>query len=127
MALMLQRKIITLESLPSGRDLPNQKHFKEMLGHRGSVTKIAFHPNQKTLASGNFLSLTSASEDGTVKIWDSETGEFIQTVKGHIRAVTDVIFNRDGSLLGNPVNNLKFLLVLIRPLKYIMFLRTIRA
>lgn len=63
-----------------------------LTGHRGSVLKVAFHPT--------FNLIASASEDGTVKIWDWETGEFERTLKGHTRAVNDVDFDSKGNLLG---------------------------
>ncbi|KAH9945803.1 dynein regulator [Epithele typhae] len=50
-------------------------------GHRQQVLKVAFHPTFNVIAS--------ASEDGTVKIWDWETGE----------AVNDVDFSGKGDLL----------------------------
>jgi WD40 repeat protein len=36
-------------------------------GHKGSVRFVAFGADDKTLASG--------SADGTVKIWDTDTGQ----------------------------------------------------
>jgi platelet-activating factor acetylhydrolase IB subunit alpha len=63
-----------------------------LTGHRGHITRVAFHPQYSILAS--------ASEDATVKIWDWETGEFERTLKGHQRAVHDVDFDHKGQLLG---------------------------
>jgi platelet-activating factor acetylhydrolase IB subunit alpha len=63
-----------------------------LTGHRGHITRVAFHPQYSILAS--------ASEDATVKIWDWETGEFERTLKGHHRAVHDVDFDHKGHLLG---------------------------
>ena len=63
-----------------------------LTGHRSQVLKVAFHPT--------FNLIASASEDGTVKIWDWETGEFERTLKGHTRAVNDVDFDSKGNLLG---------------------------
>ena len=64
-------------------------------GHRGEITKVAFHPT--------FNLLASASQDATVKIWDWETGEFERTLKGHTRHVTDLDFDSKGNLLGTPL------------------------
>ena len=63
-----------------------------LTGHRGEITKVAFHPT--------FNLLASASADATVKIWDWETGEFERTLKGHTRHVTDLDFDSKGNLLG---------------------------
>lgn len=63
-----------------------------LTGHRGEITKVAFHPT--------FNLLASASQDATVKIWDWETGEFERTLKGHTRHVTDLDFDSKGKLLG---------------------------
>ncbi|KAH9928209.1 miller-Dieker lissencephaly protein [Fomitopsis serialis] len=62
-----------------------------LTGHRGQVLKVAFHPT--------FNLIASASDDGTVKIWDWETGEFERTLKGHTRSVNDVDFDSKGNLL----------------------------
>ncbi|KIP08774.1 hypothetical protein PHLGIDRAFT_103964 [Phlebiopsis gigantea 11061_1 CR5-6] len=62
-----------------------------LTGHRGEITKVAFHPT--------FNLLASASADATVKIWDWETGEFERTLKGHTRHVTDLDFDSKGNLL----------------------------
>lgn len=44
-------------------------------GHRSNVTCLSFHPQ--------YTQLASSSEDGTVKLWEFETGEYERTLKGH--------------------------------------------
>ena len=39
----------------------------KLKGHRSKVTRVCFHPV--------YTQLASSSEDGTVKVWDYETGE----------------------------------------------------
>ena len=75
-----------------------------LTGHRNQVLKVAFHPT--------FNLIASASEDGTVKLWDWETGEFERTLKGHTRAVNDVDFDSKGNLLGMPDVSVSWLSIL---------------
>lgn len=53
-------------------------------GHRESVTAVSFHPVYSILAS--------ASEDGTVRLWDYESGVFERTLKGHTATVNSLAF-----------------------------------
>jgi platelet-activating factor acetylhydrolase IB subunit alpha len=72
--------------------IPRSPARHSLSSHRMPVTGLAFHPT--------FSILASCSEDATIKIWDWETGEFEQTVKGHTKSVHDVDFSFDGKLLG---------------------------
>jgi WD40 repeat protein len=62
-------------------------------GHSDWVQSVAFSPNGQLLASG--------SEDHTIKLWDSRTGELCQTLKGHSNAVRSVTFSPNGRLLAS--------------------------
>ena len=44
--------------------------------------------------------VVSASEDGTIKLWDYETGEYEKTLKGHTDSVQDIAFDPAGKILG---------------------------
>lgn len=72
--------------------LPRSPAAHVLQGHRGEVSRVAFHPLYSILAS--------ASDDTTIKIWDWETGDFERTLKGHTRMVTDLDFDHKGQLLG---------------------------
>src|SRR5262249_46087957 len=55
------------------------------------VTAVAFSPNGVHLAS--------ASEDGTVKVWEVQTGQEILSLKGHADRAWAVAFSPDGRLI----------------------------
>src|SRR4051794_18687041 len=65
-----------------------------LLGHKGSVTSVAFSPNGKWLASGSL--------DRSVRLWDVETGQPIGTpLLGHKSSVTSVAFSPNGKWLAS--------------------------
>jgi WD40 repeat protein len=45
--------------------------------------------------------LASASDDKTIKVWNSNTGEVITTLSGHSKGVTSVAFSPDGRSLAS--------------------------
>src|SRR5262249_49524642 len=55
-----------------------------LFGHTGAVRSVAFSPDGKRIASG--------SGDGTVKVWDAQTGQDGLTLKGHTGPVSSVAF-----------------------------------
>jgi hypothetical protein len=55
-------------------DIEKRSAARALKGHRGYVTGLVFLPDQKTLVS--------ASDDETVRLWDIDTGEPRQTLKG---------------------------------------------
>ena len=52
---------------------------------------VCFCPYGKQVASG--------SEDKSIKIWDTNTGNCVSTLTGHSKIVTSVAWNKDGSKL----------------------------
>ncbi|BCS19521.1 WD40 repeat domain-containing protein [Aspergillus puulaauensis] len=60
-------------------------------GHSKSVLSIAFSPDGQDLAS--------ASNDTTIKVWDSATGHLKQTLNSHSVSVLSVAFSPDGKRL----------------------------
>ena len=90
--------------------VPRNPPRHSLSGHRLPITGLAFHPT--------FTVVASCSEDTTIKIWDWETGEFEQTIKGHTKSVHDVDFSFDGKLLSKYAPNTEVLLpsiLLFRP------------
>ena len=58
------------------------------LGHTFGVSSVAFSPDGKHILSGSY--------DGTIKLWDINTGREIRTFSSHTDAVASVAFSPDG-------------------------------
>ncbi|OWZ19994.1 U3 small nucleolar RNA-associated protein [Phytophthora megakarya] len=59
-------------------------------GHAGIVTLVQFHPDAAK------LSLVSASDDATVRVWDLYTQKQVACIQDHMSLVTSVAFSEDG-------------------------------
>eukprot|EP01100_Stratorugosa_tubuloviscum_P008858 TRINITY_DN3701_c0_g1_i1.p1 TRINITY_DN3701_c0_g1~~TRINITY_DN3701_c0_g1_i1.p1 ORF type:complete len:403 (-),score=179.64 TRINITY_DN3701_c0_g1_i1:179-1387(-) len=77
----------------TGDTLPRAPASLTLVGHRGNVTCVAFHPIFSQIASG--------SEDGLIKIWDYESGELERTLRGHTNAVQDITYDHAGTILAS--------------------------
>ena len=78
---------------PGRRMLPRPGRSTPLKSHSSAVTSAAVHPDYTLAASG--------SDDGTVKLWDHEGGEYLRTLKGHTNAVTCVDFSPSGGYLAS--------------------------
>jgi sugar lactone lactonase YvrE len=75
---------------------------KERLRLKGCtepVTALAFHPNGKTLVSGD--------AKGVLKVWDTTTGRLLRTLDGKRGEVSAVAFSPDGEVLATGSNQLE--------------------
>jgi GTPase SAR1 family protein len=57
-------------------------------GHEDVISRVAWSPDGKTLASGSY--------DKTICLWDLDTGKLRLTLKGHSSAVLSVAWSLDG-------------------------------
>ena len=64
------------------------ERFALLTGHTNLVASISFSPDGGTLASGGY--------DGTIRLWDAETGALKQTIR-RAQGVEGVVFSPDGS------------------------------
>src|SRR6266536_1937877 len=67
--------------------LPWGKAIVTYHGHAKKVNSIAWSPDGKRIAS--------ASDDGTVQVWDADTGKRVLTYRGHAGPVTTVVWSLD--------------------------------
>ena len=57
------------------------------------MTQITWSPDGTLLVSG--------SQDGSIAIWDVESGELVRTLNGHTKTVTTLAWSPDGTLLAS--------------------------
>ncbi|MEG4057666.1 MULTISPECIES: AAA-like domain-containing protein [unclassified Microcoleus] len=78
------------ELLPSVR---TQTEIKTLTGHSNEVYSVVF--------SRDGLTLASASDDKTIKLWNLQAGKEIKTLTGHSSRVLSLAFSPDGLTLAS--------------------------
>lgn len=84
---------MALLSKGTGDAIPREPEKKRLKGHKARITKICFHPS--------YTELATSSEDGSIKIWDYETGECGQTLRQHTGMVNYINFHPTGDYLAS--------------------------
>eukprot|EP00571_Detonula_confervacea_P015772 CAMPEP_0172300236 /NCGR_PEP_ID=MMETSP1058-20130122/2363_1 /TAXON_ID=83371 /ORGANISM="Detonula confervacea, Strain CCMP 353" /LENGTH=502 /DNA_ID=CAMNT_0013009955 /DNA_START=44 /DNA_END=1552 /DNA_ORIENTATION=- len=97
------------------RMLPRPPAVHTLQSHSAVVTTVALHPVYTMAASG--------SEDGTIKLWDHESGEYLRTLKGHTNVVTCVDFSPKGGYLASTSTDLSIKIWDIQEYKCVRTLR----
>jgi len=89
----LERSLASPRIVPKSNppDLPHPALIRTLEGHSSSVNGCAFSPDGKLIVS--------ASGDGTLKVWDSETGQMLRSLEGHSSFVEGCAFSPDGKLI----------------------------
>jgi eukaryotic-like serine/threonine-protein kinase len=65
------------------------------IGTDYGVTAMALSPDDKVLVTG------TGYEDGTIRVWNAETGKLVARLEGHTGWVGEVTFSRDGRWLAS--------------------------
>ncbi|MBN1438627.1 MAG: WD40 repeat domain-containing protein [Anaerolineales bacterium] len=73
---------IVVYNLKSGQEI------RELIGHTGCISGIAFAPAEEVLLSG--------SCDGTVRLWDLDTGQVLQTLADLAMPISSIGISLDG-------------------------------
>src|SRR5437868_10176843 len=62
-------------------------------GHADTIFSVAWSADGRVLASG--------SDNGTIGLWDGQTGQCLHTLEGHTGAISSVAWSADGSVLAS--------------------------
>src|SRR5258708_5182898 len=80
---------LVLISAVLGHCTDSTAHLAVQLGHAGSVNSVAFTPDSKLLLT--------ASDDGTIIIWEASTRRELRRLLGHNGPVRAIAVSADGT------------------------------
>ncbi len=95
--ILLDSQAIHTNCLPHTKPYPAHPPIVDLQkmhsGHQKMVNSCAFSPDGKTIAS--------ATDDNTVRIWDTKSAKLIATLEGHQSMVTSCAFSPDGKTIAS--------------------------
>ncbi len=74
-------------------DARTGKMLNSLSGHSSAIASVAFSPDGKILASGDW--------EGRIKLWGVRTGKELKTLSAHSELVQSVVFSPDGKSLAS--------------------------
>ena len=85
------------DQLTSISSLSGLEMLHTLQGHTDVITRIAWSPDGRTLAS--------TSKDGTLRLWNLETGELCRTVEANVGSIYNVAWSPNGKTLAIASHN----------------------
>ncbi len=70
-------------------------------GHAAPVNAVAWPPGERHEAAHYRSHIASASDDGTVQIWEAMTGRKVHTYRGHSGGVSTIAWSPDGKWIAS--------------------------
>ena len=91
-----------LPSLHEANILPVQETtLTTYRGHTAPVNCVAWTPGDRDEVAHYRSHIASASDDGTVQVWDAMTGRKVHTYRGHSGAISAIAWSPDGKYLAS--------------------------